>query len=129
MSDTKDDVRTIEDTVDTYLGMWNEEDPARRTGLIEAAWSGDGRYADPVQEAVGHEALHAMVDGIHQKLPGHRFVRTSGIDVHHDELRFGRRLEGTDGTVAVEGVDVGAVDGDGRLTRITGFFGPLPEDG
>lgn len=114
-------------TVETYLAMWNEEDPGRRAEHIEAAWTGDGRYADPVQEAEGHAALSDMVAAIHQKLPGHRFSRTSGIDVHHDELRFGWQLAAPDGTVAVAGVDVGAVGDDGRLRRITGFFGPLPE--
>ena len=114
-------------TVETYLAMWNEEDPARRAELVAAAWAEDGRYADPVQEASGHTALSEMVAAIHQQLPGHRFSRTSGIDVHHDELRFGWQLAAPDGTVAVAGVDVGAVGDDGRLLRITGFFGPLPE--
>lgn len=115
-------------TVDTYLAMWNEEDPIRRAAHIEAAWTGDGRYADPLQEAEGHEALSGMVAGVHQQLPGHRFTRTSAIDVHHDELRFGWQLAAADGTVAVAGVDVGAVADDGRLRRITGFFGPLPDE-
>jgi hypothetical protein len=30
--------------------------------------------------------------------------------------------------VAVAGVDVGSVAADGRVQRITGFFGPLPEE-
>lgn len=115
-------------TVDTYLAMWNEEDPARRAEHISAAWAGDCRYADPLQEAEGHAALSEMVARIHEQLPGHRFTRTSGIDVHHDELRFGWQLAAPDGTVAVAGVDVGAVAGDGRLRRITGFFGPLPDE-
>ena len=114
-------------TVDTYLAMWNEEDPARRADLISTAWTEDGRYADPLQEAEGHVALSEMVAAVHQQLPGHRFTRTSGIDSHHDELRFGWQLAAPDGTVAVAGVDVGAVTADGRLRRITGFFGPLPE--
>jgi len=114
-------------TVETYLAMWNEEDPSRRAEHITAAWTDDGRYTDPLQEAQGHAALSEMVAGIHEQLPGHRFARTSGIDVHHGELRFGWQLAAPDGTVAVAGVDVGAVADDGRLRRITGFFGPLPE--
>jgi hypothetical protein len=31
-----------------------------------------------------------------------------------------------DGTVALAGIDVGEVGEDGRLRRITGFFGDLP---
>jgi len=39
--------------VDTYLAMWNETDPKRRARLIEQAWVGDGRYADPMLAADG----------------------------------------------------------------------------
>jgi hypothetical protein len=31
-----------------------------------------------------------------------------------------------DGSVALEGMDFGEVDGQGALRRIVGFFGPLP---
>jgi hypothetical protein len=58
--------------------------------------------------------------------PGHRFRRASGIDAHHDHLRFAWELVTPDGTVALAGMDVGEVAGDGRLRRITGFFGELP---
>ena len=117
----------VTSTVDTYLAMWNEGDPERRAAHISAAWTDDGRYVDPLQEAEGHAGLDQMVVGIHAQMPGHRFTRTSGVDLHHDELRFGWQLAAPDGTVAVAGVDVGTLAEDGRLRRITGFFGPLPE--
>jgi hypothetical protein len=75
-------------TVDTYLAMWNETDPTRRAGHIAQAWTGDGCYVDPLIAAEGHSALSAMVDGVQAKFPGHRFRRVSGIDTHHDQLRF-----------------------------------------
>ena len=113
-------------TVDTYLAMWNEEDPARRAELVDAAWSLAGRYVDPLLEADGHQALSEMVAAVHGQFPGHRFSRSSGVDVHHDELRFAWQLGAPDGSVTVAGIDVGRLDADGRLTRITGFFGDLP---
>jgi hypothetical protein len=116
----------ITETVDTYLAMWNEADPARRAQLIIEAWATKGRYVDPVQEAEGHDALSAMVDSVHERFPGHRFRRLSGVDVHHDELRFAWELAGPDGSVTVGGIDVGQVDADGRLLRISGFFGDPP---
>ena len=75
-------------TVDTYLAMWNEPDRATRLALIERAWTTEGRYVDPVQEAQGHDALSAMVDAIQAQFPGQRFRRQSGIDSHHDQVRF-----------------------------------------
>ena len=117
------DVTTI---VDTYLAMWNETDPKRRARLIEQAWVGDGRYADPMLEARGHGALGEMVAGVQAKFPGHRFRRRSGVDTHHEQLRFAWDLVAPDGAVVVAGIDIGAVAADGRLERITGFFGEAP---
>ena len=115
-------------TVDTYLAMWNETDPARRSQHIERAWVADGHYVDPLAEATGYAALGAMVSGVQTKFPGHRFRRTSGVDVHHDQLRFGWELAAPDGSVVVGGLAVGATASDGRLRRITGFFGEIPAD-
>ena len=120
------DVMTTVDTYLTYLAMWNETDPTRRAGHIAQAWAGDGRYVDPLIAAEGHSALSAMVDGVQAKFPGHRFRRVSGIDTHHDQLRFAWDLVAPGGAVVVSGIDVGALAADGRLTRITGFFGELP---
>jgi hypothetical protein len=112
-------------TVDTYLAMWNEPDAAARHDLIAAAWTDDGYYVDPLQEATGHAALSAMVPPVQEQFPGHTFRRTSAVDVHHDHVRFGWELSAADGTVAVAGIDVGLLADDGRLRYIAGFFGDL----
>jgi hypothetical protein len=118
------DVETI---VDTYLAMWNEDDAAKRSEHIERAWAVDGRYTDPLLEADGHTELSTMVENVHAHYPGHRFERTSGIDAHHDELRFGWQLVAPDGSTTVAGLDIGTLGADGRLLRLTGFFGELPD--
>ena len=118
------DVVTV---VDTYLEMWNEGDPVRRAELIEQAWTRDARYVDPLFEAEGHRALHNMVEKVHEQFPGHRFRRTSGVDAHHDQVRFAWELAAPDGAVTAAGIDVGAVDADGRLRSIVGFFGEPAE--
>ena len=115
-------------TVDTYLEMWNETDPRRRAEHIERVWTADGRYVDPLQEAEGHTAIAEMVAGVQAKFPGHRFRRISAVDAHHDEVRFGWDLAAPNGAVVVAGIDVGGLAPDGRLRRITGFFGELPKD-
>ena len=119
------DLTTI---VDTYLAVWNETDPARRTELIAKAWAEDGHYVDPMLEAAGHQAISDIVDAVHAQFPGQRFRRTSGVDAHHGLVRFGWELAAPDGTVTVAGIDVGVVDADGRLSRIAGFFGELPAE-
>lgn len=118
------DVTTL---VDTYLAMWNETDPAHRAKHIALAWTDGGRYVDPLLEADGYVALSDMVAGVQARFPGHRFRRVSGVDVHHGELRFAWELVAPDGTVVVKGIDVGGLAPDGRLRRITGFFGEIPQ--
>ena len=114
-------------TVDAYFAMLNEADPDRRAALARQAWTDDGAYYDPLLEAHGHDGLVEMVGGVHAQFPGQRFVRTSGIDAHHGIVRFGWELGDGEGTVTVAGIDVGVIAPDGRLNRIVGFFGPLPD--
>jgi hypothetical protein len=122
-------VTDVTTTVDAYFDMWNETDPGRRADLIRQAWADDARYLDPLLEADGPDGLSTMVETVHQHYPGQRFTRTSGIDAHHDLVRFAWQLAGPDGTVTVAGIDVGELGADGRLRRITGFFGELPDSG
>ena len=51
---------------------------------------------------------------------------TSGIDAHHGAIRFTWTLRAGDGKIVTEGIDFGELADDGRLSRITGFFGPPP---
>lgn len=112
-------------TVDAYLAAWSEPDTDRRAQLIANVWAHDGRLVDPPLTGEGHGGISAMAEALQQLYPGHRFRRVSDVDAHHDSLRFAWELIGPDGAVALEGLDVGQVADDGRLVRITGFFGPL----
>ena len=115
-------------TVDVYLAMWNEPDAARRWELVRRAWSESGRYQDPVLDSEGHAGLSEMVANMHAQFPGHRLRRVGEIDTHHDQIRFAWEFVAPDGTVTLTGIDVGFVAADGRLKRVVGFFGPLPEE-
>jgi len=115
-------------TVDAYFAIWNEEDAAMRAQHIEEAWTESGRYVDPARDATGHAALNEMVSAARPHFPGHTVKRTSGIDSHHDLLRFSWDVVGPDGSFPVSGIDVGVLAPDGRLERITGFFGELASE-
>jgi len=111
--------------VEAYFAMWNEEDTAKRARHIDEAWTDSGRYVDPARDARGQGALNEMVSAARPHFPGHTVRRTSAIDSHHDQLRFAWQVIGPDGSVPVSGIDVGVLAPDGRLERITGFFGEL----
>lgn len=118
---------TLNHTVDTYLSAWNETDPQRRARLVEQVWASEGKLIDPPLAAEGHRGITEMAGALQSQFPGHKFRRASGIDSHHDHLRFAWELVSPEGKVVLAGQDVGELAPDGRLRRITGFFGPLPE--
>jgi len=122
MTDTSIDITTV---VDDYLAAWNERDEQRRAELIERAWAPDGKLIDPPFDGEGHEGISQMASVMHEHYAGHRFERSSGVDMHHDHLRFAWKLVGPDGAVAVSGIDVADLAQDGRLARVVGFFGDL----
>ena len=112
--------------VDTYLAAYGEPDPDRRRRLISECWAPDGVLTDPPLDAAGHDGIDAMSAAVQEQFPGSTFRRTSGLDEHHDRARYGWDLVAGDGSVTLSGTDVARVEG-GRLTEVTGFFGPLPE--
>jgi hypothetical protein len=114
-------------TVDGYLAAWNERDETARNDLVARFWAEDATLTDPPMSGEGHAGISGLAATLHQQFPDHRFVRTSGVDEHHGVLRFGWDLVGPDGAPALSGIDVGLIGGDGRMTRVVGFFGDLPE--
>jgi len=121
-----DDMNNLTTTVDGYLAAWNETDPDLRAKLIEEVWATDGCLIDPPLAAQGWAGIGDMAAALQGQFPGHHFRRATGIDAHHNQLRFGWELVGPDDAVALSGLDVGETTDDGQLRRITGFFGDLP---
>lgn len=112
--------------IDAWLEAFAEEDVERRTKLIEQAWSPEGRLVDPPLEGEGYGGLSEAADLVNTHYAGHTFRRVSGIDTHHEFVRYGWELVAPDGNAVIAGIDVGEVAPDGRLRKITGFFGDLP---
>lgn len=124
-----DTVQTQETTqlVDTYFEMWRATDDHVRAELVRRSFVDEGRHVDPLADAVGHDELAGMLANVHAAYPGFTIERTSGIDQHGDQLRFGWRLDAADGTPVVVGLDVAELSPDGRFARIASFWGDLPE--
>ena len=117
---------TAQEIVDAYGAAWNEPDEAKRRALLERAWADDGAYTDPQSNVAGREALIALIGGMHSQMPGARIEATSGVDVHHDKLRFAWKFASGDGSMMIDGIDFGELADDGRLKTIVGFWGEPP---
>ncbi len=120
------DKASIISTVGNYMDAWNEADETARLALLDRCWSDRGRYVDPNVDLQGRTALAQHIGKVRAARPGARLEFVSGIDVHHNVVRFLWRLVRADGSVGDASIDFGEVDEDGLLVRIVGFFGPAP---
>jgi hypothetical protein len=114
-------------TIDTHLAGYAEPDRARRDELLSSVWSADGALLDPPFDGTGHQGIADMVDVLLTHYPEHRFERTTEVDAHHDFARYGWALVTPTGEPAVTGYDFAQLGPDGKLVRVVGFFGDLPE--
>ena len=73
-------------------------------------------------KATGRDGIDAMIVGVQERFPGHRFRRTGDVESHHDRVRFTWDLAPEAGDPVVKGTDFGIVTPDNRLQAITGFF-------
>ena len=120
------DKSAIARTVTQYMAAWNEPEGAARSALLAQCWSDGGIYVDPGVSLAGRDALNAHIAKVQASRPGARLEFMSGIDIHHDVVRFLWRLVRPDGTGGDISIDFGEVGPDGRLLRIVGFFGAAP---
>src|SRR5439155_17782976 len=83
--DAMADVATV---VERYIAMWNETDPECRRSIIAETWTDDATYLDPGMSGDGPDGIDAMVAGVEERFPGHRFELLAGPDAQHDRVRF-----------------------------------------
>jgi hypothetical protein len=116
------EMNTLTDLIDRYMATWNETDGGRRRDLIARTWTESASYLDPMLQGEGRDAIDAMIAGVQEKFPGHRFRRTGEVESHHDRVRFTWELSPEAGDPVVTGTDFGIVAPGDRLQAITGFF-------
>ncbi len=112
--------------VTQYMAAWNEPEAATRQALLEQCWDDGGVYVDPTVSLAGRDALSRHIAMVQAKRSGARLEFMSGIDIHHNMIRFLWRLRRADATYGDTSIDVGEIGTDGRLIKMIGFFGPPP---
>jgi hypothetical protein len=117
---------TPDTLVRNYLAAWNETDPAARRAAVEAAFTPDVRYVDPLADVTGTDGLDALIAGAQQQFPGMEFRAVGDVDRHHDVCRFRWGLGPAGAEPLVIGFDVVAVAPDGRIATVHGFLDRVP---
>ncbi|MWK35309.1 nuclear transport factor 2 family protein [Actinomadura sp. J1-007] len=112
--------------VDRYIAAWNQKDPAARRAEIDALWTENGAYIDPLAEAEGRDAIDATIGAVQAQFPDFVFRLAGGVDAHHDLARFTWELGPAGGEAVVVGFDVAVLTKDGRIDRVHGFLDKVP---
>jgi hypothetical protein len=112
--------------VDTYIAAWNATDPAQRRALIDATWSEDARYVDPLAVADGRDAIDATIVAAQQQFAGLTFRLAGPVESHHDLARFTWELGPSGAEAVVVGSDVVVLAEDGRIKTVHGFLDRVP---
>jgi len=111
--------------IERYIATWNEQDPAARRAAIDAIWTEDARYVDPIAVAEGRDAIDATIGAVQQQFAGLDFRLAGPVDAHHDIARFTWELAAGDGEALVVGFDVAVIE-DGRIRTVHGFLDKVP---
>jgi hypothetical protein len=121
---------TVNEIVANYIAAWNETDAGSRRDFIAKAWSDEGSYIDAHRSSTGCAAIDAMIATVQERFPGYRFRLASGIEVHHNFVRFSWTAGGTEqAPLFFGGTDFAILAPDGRMRSVTGFVDAMPHMG
>jgi hypothetical protein len=125
---TQESTRAVspDSAVILYCAAWNTDDRADRARLLERVWTPDGVYSDPnPTRTVGRAALSDSIAALRRRYPGARF-HCSAPQTHHAAMRTTWLYLRPDKTEVARGEDFFELAEDGRIKRVTGFFGAAP---
>ncbi|MGV0747926.1 nuclear transport factor 2 family protein [Mycolicibacter heraklionensis] len=119
-------MRAFEDLAQRYIDAWNESDPTIRRAAVDALFSADASFVDPLAVAEGPEAINATIAAVQEQFPGFEFRLVGPVDAHHDQARFRWELGPANQEAPIVGFDVVLTDGSGRIQKVLGFFDKVP---
>ncbi len=115
-------MKQVNEAIEGYFRMWNEPDPHARRSVIDGVWTETARSVDPLAAVEGRDAIDAMVAGVQESYPGHRFARVGEVRAHHDRAQFAWEMRSPEGAVVLSGIDCVRLAEDGRIEDLAGFF-------
>jgi hypothetical protein len=108
-----------------YIDIWNETDAIRRRAAIDALYTEDCTYTDPLGAVTGRAGVDGFIAAVQGQFPGIQFRLAGAVDAHHAQARFTWHAGAPGGEPAAIGFDVAVIAGD-RIRSIYGFLDKAP---
>ena len=121
-------MEAYEASLTKMMQTWNTPDPATRERLVDEALEHNVHFVDPNHNIIGRAAFLAMVDEVLAQFPGAAYARNSAIDRQNNFCRYHWKID-WDGKRVMDGFDVTEVNDGGKIVKVIGFFGQLPNEG
>ncbi|WOF73487.1 nuclear transport factor 2 family protein [Parvibaculaceae bacterium PLY_AMNH_Bact1] len=120
-------MRNYPENFDHMLAAWNEHDLSKVRGHLEKAVAPDVHFLDPNKDVTGIDAFVEMVHEFRTEIaPDAMNSRASGVDGHNGLYRYNWAIH-SKGELVLTGFDMCMTNDDGMISKVYGFFGPLPE--
>ena len=116
----------MQEIVERYLAAWNEKDAQRRRELVDALWTENGSYTDPLADATGRAEIDGLIGAVQQQFPDFVFTLGGPVDAHHEQARFTWHLGTAGAEPAVIGFDVAVLNGGNQIRSVYGFLDKVP---
>jgi hypothetical protein len=112
---------------EAYIAIWNDQNPTTRRARIEALFTEDVTFVDPLADIQGWDAIDQLIAGAQSQFAGLTFSVAGNADGHHDIARFTWHLNApkTEEPIVI-GFDVVALDDTTRITQVHGFLDKVP---
>jgi hypothetical protein len=110
-----------------YIDAWFEPDRTRRARLLRACFAAEGRITVGGRVIRGRRELAAAIDGFRVDPRELRVRLSSPVEAAGPMFRFRALFVHPDGEEHSELIDIGEVDGDGRIAALYTFVEPLAE--
>jgi hypothetical protein len=108
-----------------YIATWNETDALKRRRLLQADWTPEATYVDPLAKVSGQAEIDGMIGAVHQRFAGFSFALKGQPDGHGDHVRFSWSLGPAGQEAPIEGSDV-VMTFNGKIACVIGFLDKVP---
>lgn len=123
---TPDMAQGVAAAANRVYAAWAARDTDHRAEILAEVCTEHVAYANPLKSSVGVPALAKLITELIAAYPGLLPARTSGVDAHHNAVRYEWALRDRAGQAVLGGIEVIRFTPDLRLASIVSFFGRPP---